>query len=100
MIGLFGGEAKPTAEAVENEKKNEDSESEEDDILDNPVLKENPYLYLGFGMTIYFKILSTLIFTFVAFSILSMINLGIYSSYKAYDSDSQARYTIGNMGFS
>lgn len=91
----------PDSQGADGEVELPEYNGEDDfDILEDPVLQENPYILLGFGVTIYFKILTSLILAFFVFSLLAGVNMYLYSSYKNYDPDNKARFSLGNLGFS
>lgn len=41
----------------------DDSDSNQNDVLNSPMLKETPFLYLGFGINLYFNFLTFLMLT-------------------------------------
>lgn len=77
----------------------EDSDSS-DEILSSPTLKENPFLYLGFGINLYFDLLLMLILTMCIICILMIPVYKIYQRRNNYEKDTWDVYTLGNFGYS
>ena len=60
-IGTFMHKRDTKAD-IEEDKFDDDNEMDED-VLTSPILKEKPFLYLGFGINLYFDFLKILILT-------------------------------------
>ena len=86
-------------------KEKEDSESDtsdddDDDIFTTPAIKENPYLYYGFGIKLYFDLIQTLILAMVVISVLLIPVLIIWNTGIYFEESSLNQFSLGNLGSS
>ena len=76
---------------------------EKKDHLEKEV-ERDPYVILGFGMISYRIMLKSLIWLFMALSVLGVFQMSIYATGEAYSfKDTQkmwfSEYTFGNLGY-
>lgn len=81
-----------------NKINEEDTEKDDDNVLISPVLKENPFLYLGFGINLYFDFLLSLMLTMGIICIFCMPIYKILGGFHNYQPDSWDIFSLGNLG--
>lgn len=73
----------------------------EDDPLEDPAVKANPYYIFGFGVVIYLKIIYKLMILFGIISILQLpIMIGNRFIFSGSLSSGLDSFSIGNIGYS
>lgn len=85
---------------LEDEFKDDENDSNTEDVLTSPILKENPFLYLGFGINLYFDFQLILILTLGIISILCIPIYKIMGSRQFYPVESWDVFSLGNFGSS
>jgi hypothetical protein len=71
-----------------------------DDALSTPLLRETPFLYLGFGINLYFNFQLIMILTMGIISILCIPIYKIMGSREFYPVESWDVFSLGNFGSS
>ena len=78
----------------------DDEEEEEEEIFASPILREKPFLYLGFGINLYFDLLLVLILTMIVIWILFIPVYKILNKGLNYEQGTWSTYSLGNFGYS
>ena len=78
----------------------EEEEEEEEEIFASPILREKPFLYLGFGINLYFDFLLVLMLTMAVIWVLFIPVYKILSKGTNYPQNSWDSYSLGNFGYS
>ena len=63
------------------------------------IMTENPYMRFGIGVDGYFRILTTLIYLFIFLSVLSMLQIWVFSTRKFEDEYEYPWYRLDNPNY-
>jgi hypothetical protein len=81
------------------EEVNRKDEEKDFDPLQSAIMKDHPYMYLGFGLNHYRRLMVNLIFCSILATILLIPTFKIFASWNSFGPDSWQTYTLGNFGF-